>query len=65
MPTRLDPESLAAHLDPFSAETREIILALRALVLDAAPGVTEGIKFNVLCDFLESAPSARSAATSA
>lgn len=52
----LDPDTLAAHLDPLSASTREIVLALRDLVLDAAPGVAEAIKFNSLCYFLEGAP---------
>lgn len=56
MPTRLDPDTLTRRLDPHPASTREIILALRDLILDTAPGVTEAIKFHSLCYFLGDAP---------
>lgn len=43
----------ANYLDAFSSETRELILALRALVLTAAPGVAEAIRYNALNYFLD------------
>ncbi|KAA0215553.1 MAG: DUF1801 domain-containing protein [Leptolyngbya sp. PLA3] len=49
----LSDAQLATHLDGFSAETRELILALRDLVLDAAPGVAEAIRYNALNYFLD------------
>lgn len=49
MPPQLDPETLATHLDPLSASTREVVLALRDLILDTVRGVEESIKFNSLC----------------
>lgn len=56
MPTRLDPDTLTRRLDPHPASTREIILALRDVILDTAPGVTESIKFNSLCYSIPNAP---------
>ncbi len=56
MPPQLDPETLATHLDSFSASTREVVVALRDLILDTVPGVEESIKFNSLCYSIPAAP---------
>ena len=56
MPRLLDPASLDTHLDPFSAGAREVVLMLRDLVLDAAPGVGESIKLSSLCSSVPDAP---------
>lgn len=56
MSRQLDQETIANHLDPLSAEERELILALRHLILDTAPGVEESIKFNSLCYSIPDAP---------
>ncbi len=49
----LSDAQLADHLDAFSSETRELMLALRALVLAAAPGVAEAIRYKALNYFLD------------
>lgn len=56
MGNRLSDTELADHIDDFDAETREVVLALRDLVLDAVPGVEESIKFHSLCYAIPAAP---------
>ena len=53
---RLTPEQLAEHLDTCSARGRELVLALRDLILDAAPNAEESIGFNSLCYSVPDAP---------
>ena len=56
MDHRLSEDQLADFIDRLSAETREVIVTLRSLVLDTAPGVAESIKFNSLCYSIPDAP---------
>lgn len=50
---KLTEAQLADHLDAYSADTRELILALRALVLDAAPPVAEAVRYQALNYYLD------------
>lgn len=52
----LSDVELADYLDGYSAEAREIVAALRNVILDAAPGVTEGIRYRALNYFLSGVP---------
>jgi hypothetical protein len=46
---RLSAARISEHLALEAADVKRLVRALRRVVLDAAPGVAEGIRFNCLC----------------
>lgn len=55
MPPRLSASALADHISLFDPTARRTVRSLRATILEAAPRAAEGIRFHVLCYYLEGA----------
>jgi hypothetical protein len=55
-PHRLAAAQLADHLTLESAEARRLVSALRRMILGAAPGAAEDVRFNCLCYYDPRAP---------
>ncbi|MBK8266863.1 MAG: DUF1801 domain-containing protein [Planctomycetes bacterium] len=53
---RLTPDQIAAYLEQCPGEVCDLVLAMREVVLKAAPGVTEAIKFHSLCYYMADSP---------